>query len=283
MQASTKPTRKKGELEGRGVQSVEVGGRILKVLADAAQPLMLRDIAQRADLAAGPAHGYLLSFRKMGMVEQDAATGRYQLGPFALQLGIARLRSADPFRIASNAVVEFAHHTGLMVAIAVWGTSGPTIVQVQESVDQIHVNVRPGAVFSLSGTATGKLFCAMLPDHIIQPRLQEELQSGERSQRVGRPAPSPEHFAREIAQIRKRGYATTEGIPVPGINAYSAPVLDHSGQMKLAITLIGPAGLVSISDNNPLLASLLAFTADISRQLGASVPDGLAFPLHTMA
>src|SRR5271163_30363 len=34
--------------EGRGVQSIEVGGRILQVLVDAEQPMMLRDLARQA-------------------------------------------------------------------------------------------------------------------------------------------------------------------------------------------------------------------------------------------
>ena len=69
----------------RGIQSIEVGGRLLAVLVDAAKPLTLRDLAQKAGMTSAKAHPYLVSFGKLGLVEQDAVTGRYGLGPFALQ------------------------------------------------------------------------------------------------------------------------------------------------------------------------------------------------------
>ena len=43
-------------LKGRGVQSVEIGGRLLAILAEGGQPMMLRDLAQAAELTPGQAH-----------------------------------------------------------------------------------------------------------------------------------------------------------------------------------------------------------------------------------
>ena len=76
-------------VEGRGVQSVEVGARILRALVELGAPAMLRDVATKAAVAPAQAHAYLVSFRNAGLVEQDPSTGRYLLGPFALQLGLA--------------------------------------------------------------------------------------------------------------------------------------------------------------------------------------------------
>ena len=41
---------------GRGVQSVEVAGRILSVLADSTRPMRLRDIADATGMPPGQAH-----------------------------------------------------------------------------------------------------------------------------------------------------------------------------------------------------------------------------------
>ncbi|EIM28844.1 IclR family transcriptional regulator [Microvirga lotononidis] len=254
-------------IEGRGVQSVEVGGRILAAMVKAGKPLMLRELATLADVAPAQAHAYLVSFRKLELVEQDAASGRYQLGPFALQLGIARLRSFDPLRLAAQAVVEFAEEVGLMVTIAVWGTHGATIVQVQEGSDQVHVNVRTGTVFSITGTATGKVFAAFMPPKIIEAHLAEELRKGARIQGVGA-STSRKELEAEVATARRLGYATTESKPVTGINGIAAPVFDYSGQMQLAITLIGPTGVLDIGPKSADAKALLAFTRKLSAQLG---------------
>jgi DNA-binding IclR family transcriptional regulator len=254
-------------IDGRGVQSVEVGGRILAALVKAGKPLMLRELATMADVAPAQAHAYLVSFRKLELVEQDAASGRYQLGPFALQLGIARLRSFDPLRLAAHAVVGFAEEVGLMVAIAVWGTHGPTIVQVQEGSDQVHVNVRTGTVFSITGTATGKVFAAFMPPKIIEAQLAEELRKGARIQGVGATT-SRKELEAEVATVRQLGYATTESKPVTGINAIAAPAFDYSGQMQIAVTLIGPTGVLDVGPGSTDAKTLLAFTQKLSTQLG---------------
>jgi len=256
-----------GEVAGRGVQSIEVGGRLLAVMVESGRPMMLRDIAGGADVTPAQAHAYLVSFRKLGMVEQDTATGRYQLGSFALQLGLARMRAFNPLRFAGEAAVQLSAELGLMVTLTVWGSFGPTIVQVHEAADQVHVNLRAGAVYSLSGTATGRVFGAFMPATALAPRLEEELAEGSRRQRIGALA-TRERFDLEVALVRRQGYAVAEGSPIPGINGLAGPVFDHTGQLQVVITLIGPTGVVSTTTASPQIAALLDFTQRLSAQLG---------------
>ncbi|SUE62632.1 IclR family transcriptional regulator [Roseomonas gilardii] len=255
------------QVEGRGVQSIEVGGRLLQALVTLPQPAMLRDLATAANLTPAQAHAYLVSYRKLGLVEQDPLSGRYALGPFALQLGLARMHASDLLRMASRAAAEMMEQLGLMATIAVWGTHGPTIIQVQESSMPIHVNLRAGSVYTITGTATGRLFAAFLPTRQVRPLLEEELALGSRSRKVGH-ATSQAELDRQIAEIRSLGYATTEGIPVPGINAVAAPVFDHTGQMQYAITAIGNAGMLDASPRSPQAEAVLAFAQRLSSELG---------------
>src|SRR3712207_4104389 len=137
------------------------------------------------------------------------------------------MRVSNPLRLVGEAAAALAAELGLMVTISVWGTFGPTIVQVQEAADQVHVNLRAGAVYSITGTATGRTFGAYLPAKQVAPRLEAELAEGPRSQRVGNPV-SRAKFEREVAHVRRKGFAAAEGSPVPGINGIAAPVFDHS-------------------------------------------------------
>lgn len=254
-------------IEGRGVQSVEVGARILKALVDIGAPAMLRDVAFRAEIASAQAHAYLLSFRKTGLVEQDPASGRYLLGPFALQLGLSRMRQVDALRIAADAASELAAAHGLMVTLSVWGTHGATIVQVQESEVPIHVNLRAGAVYTLTGTATGRLFAAYLPDRIVRPLLEAELRAGSQNRGIGMPT-SLRALAESTAEVRAMGCSTTAGVPVPGINAICIPVFDHTGQLKCALTLIGPESMVDADPRGELAVRLREFGRSVSEKLG---------------
>ena len=51
--------------------------------------------------------------------------------------------------------------------------------------------------------------------------------------------PSQEKIEALLAEVRRRGLARIAGALTPGINAVSAPVFDHAGNIILAITVIG--------------------------------------------
>ena len=72
----------------RGIQSIEVGGQLLRALAHQGRPMALKDLAAAAGMAAAKAHPCLVSFGKIGLVEQVRASDRCGLGPLALQLGL---------------------------------------------------------------------------------------------------------------------------------------------------------------------------------------------------
>ncbi len=108
----------------RGIQSIEVGGQLLIALAHHGRPMALKDLAGAADMPPAKAHPYLVSFIKLGLVEQESASGRYGLGPLALQLGLISLQQYEPVRLATPRIEELAALLGHTVAISVWGSAG---------------------------------------------------------------------------------------------------------------------------------------------------------------
>ena len=94
---------------------------------------MLRDLAAASGMSAAKAHRYLVSFQRLGLVIQDAATTRYDLGPAALKLGLASLSRIDAVKLARERVGSLMLQMGHTLALAVWGNQGPTIVHWEES------------------------------------------------------------------------------------------------------------------------------------------------------
>jgi DNA-binding IclR family transcriptional regulator len=259
-------------VRGRGVQSVEIAGRILVALTRAGRAMMLRDLAASAELAPAQAHAYLVSLRKLALVEQDVATGRYRLGPFALRLGLARLRVSDPLRMAAETIGLLSDQLDLLVAITVWGDHGPTVVQVHEAATQVHANVRAGTVFSLTGTATGRVFAAFAAPALVAEMIAAELANPTHSQRVAA-GMRLEDVRRETAEVRAAGYAIADGAPVPGVSAIAAPVFDHGGQIELAVTVMGPSGLIDLRPESAQIAAVVAYAQHLSGQLGHAAPE----------
>lgn len=252
----------------RGIQSIEVGGTLLQALVRNGTPMMLKDLAREAGMPPAKAHPYLVSFGKLGLIEQDAITGRYGLGPFSLQMGLTALHALDPLKAAMPEVAHLADEIQLNVAIAVWGNLGPTIIRIEECRRPIHVNMRPGTVMTpLMLTATGRVFAAFLPERITRPLVEEELSrlaSGEQ------PAlrMSQRHIDEALAEVRTYGLARALGHPIPGINAFAAPVFDNSGGLALAITAMGPAGAFDTEWHGPTATKVLACARAISGRLG---------------
>ncbi|MDD2874329.1 MAG: IclR family transcriptional regulator [Azoarcus sp.] len=255
-------------VDRRGIQSIEVGGTLLQALVRNGTPMMLKDLARDAGMPPAKAHPYLVSFGKLGLIEQDPVTGRYGLGPFSLQMGLTALHALDPLKAAMPEIAKLADDIQLNVAIAVWGNRGPTIIRIEECHRPIHINMRPGTVMTpLMLTATGRVFAAFLPERITRPLVEEEL-----SQLAAGEQPalkmSKRHVDEILNEVRKHGIARALGHPIPGINAFCAPVFDNSGALSLAITAMGPAGAFDADWHGSTATKVLACAREISGRLG---------------
>ena len=219
------------------------------------------------------AHPYMVSFGRLGLIEQDATSGHYLLGPLALQLGLIGLQQADPVRIAAPLLAPLARAIGQTVAIAVWGARGATIVQIAEAPSPVHVSLRHGTVFSLTDTASGRLFAAFLDAAVVKQLLDAERQR-ERP-RAGPAAsrhPSWKAFEAQLQEVRRHRISRSEGEVIEGVNAMSAPVFDHTGAIVLAVIAIGPAATFDAGWDGALAHALKGCADAVSTQLGAA-PD----------
>ncbi|HWH84206.1 MAG TPA: IclR family transcriptional regulator [Burkholderiaceae bacterium] len=260
----------------RGIQSIEVGGQLLLALVHHGRPMALKDLARSAAMAPAKAHPYLVSFARLGLVEQNPDSGAYFLGPLALQLGLISLHQANPVQEATKLLPELAQRLGHTVAIAVWGTRGATIVRLEESPAAVHVNMRHGTVFSLANTASGRLFAAFQEPAAARRQLEHErrLLKARPEPAVASMAGAPKlpswaAFEQQLAEVRTHGLSRSIGEVVPGVNAMAAPVFDHAGAMVLSITAIGPAGVFDTRWEGAISLALKSAAAQVSRRLGA--------------
>jgi DNA-binding IclR family transcriptional regulator len=260
-----RPQARTGRGTRRGIQSVEVGGRLLHALAHHGLPMALKDLAADAGMPAAKAHPYLVSFGHIGLVEQERDSGRYALGPLALQMGLISLQQADPVRIAALLLPGLAARTGQTVALVVWGTRGPTVVLREASPAAVHVDMRHGTVFSIAGTASGRLFAAHLPADVVRPVYEAERRAARAD---GAAWPVWTQLQRELDDVRRHGLGRAEGAVVAGVSALSAPVFDPRGAMVLAITAIGPSAAFDTRWSGAVAATLRDAARSVSARLG---------------
>ena len=245
--------------EQRGIQSIEVGGRLLQALAREGRPMALKDLALAADMPAAKAHPYLVSFGKLGLIAQDNGNGRYGLGPLAMQLGLISLQQFDPVRLATARLPELALAMQQTVGITVWGAHGPTVVRTEEAPSPVHVTMRHGAVMSLRDTASGRLFAAHLPRNMVRDAL-----------RATGAGPLDKAFESELAGIRSSGLARAVDSVLPGVSGLAAPVFDGNGVLVLSLTAIGATAHFDTRAQGAPARALLSCAAELSALLGGA-------------
>lgn len=144
------------------IQSVTVAARFLDILANADGPLPLNEIARRGKTGSPTAHRYMQSLISAGLVAQNEISGRYDLGPATLNIGLGALRRIDAVEIAANHMKTMSSKIAASCGVAIWTERGPTIVRWYRSAYFSISTVSLGDVLPLDNSACGQVFQAYL-------------------------------------------------------------------------------------------------------------------------
>lgn len=247
-----------------GVNSLELGLRVARVLAARGQPQALKDIAAAAGMTPAKTHRYLVSLIRAGLAEQDHDSSRYRLGPLALELGLSALNGLDVLKFGGEAVVELSAAIDETALLAIWGNKGPVVVRWEESSRPIATNVRAGWVMPLTSSATGRLFAAFMPPIATAGLVKAELRSN---------AAALSRFGERLGRIRAAGVSLVDGDLLPGVAAVAAPVFGHDGQLAASIAALGLQGSFDLSPTGPVVDAVRQSAAALSRRLGFATPQ----------
>jgi DNA-binding IclR family transcriptional regulator len=218
-----------------GIKSVEVGGRLLQVLLRTHGSMTLKELAAKAKLAPSAAHRYLVSYQRLGLVQQDPETRAYDIGPFAFQLGIAAIGRSKLLTAAQELQRQLRDSLDESVVLAVWGSYGPVIMSVEESSKPIAMTMRVGATLPLFRSAAGWIFAAFMPNSVTKPVMKVEIAQG----RTPIDRLNSRAVRQKLNEIRTSHLAYHSGHLLPGISAVAVPLLDSRGGLVAAMAVFG--------------------------------------------
>jgi DNA-binding IclR family transcriptional regulator len=69
-------------------------------------------------------------------------------------------------------------------------------------------------------------------------------------------------------ELASHGCTRAVGRPIPGVNAFSAPVFDHDGEAAVVITLLGHQDHMPSAWSSAMAAALKRAASELSSQLG---------------
>ncbi|MET7763615.1 IclR family transcriptional regulator [Streptomyces sp. NPDC005336] len=250
----------------RNIQSLERAAAMLRLLAGGERRLGLSDIASTLGLAKGTAHGILRTLQQEGFVEQDEASGRYQLGAELLRLGNSYL---DVHELRARALVwtdDLARSSGESVYLGVLHQQGVLIVHHVFRPDDSRQVLEVGAMHALHSTALGKVLSA------YDPVAHSEVAEGARKVFTPRTVTGAEEFEDVLALTRARGWGSDVEETWEGVASVAAPIHDRR---RLPVGAVAITGAVErVCGDGELRSELVAAVRDcaraVSRDLGAS-------------
>jgi len=235
----------------KGIQSIEIGAGLLAAVVDAAQPLRLKDLAERSGLSPSKARMYLVSLVRTGLIEQDAR-GLYAPGAAALRLGLAALAQSRVLGSARELVKAIGEETGNPVLLTAWDGNAPVILLSSENPDGLPIGFRTGAQTPLWDTATGIVFLAFLPRAVAKRMIEAECDGAARKAVLD-----------SAARVRAAGFSVFDSVrlsahaSLDGYAAVAAPILSADGGLECVVTLLCPKvdGAAALEDMARLLAA----------------------------
>jgi DNA-binding IclR family transcriptional regulator len=244
------------------VQSIERAAAVLRLLAGGAGRLSLGDIARSLDLAKGTTHGILQTLRKVGFVEQDRASGHYQLGAAMLRLGTGYLDVNELRSRSINWADPLAARSGEAVRIGTVLDGQVLVVHHVFRPDDTFQTLDVGSLLPMHATALGK---ALLAYGAPPPASLDRFTS--------RTIGTQRELATALRLVRESGWSADIEELTPGEASIAAPIRAYGG---LVVGAIGISGHVErLCDNRyrprpPLVANVRDAARAVSRDLGAA-------------
>jgi flavin reductase (DIM6/NTAB) family NADH-FMN oxidoreductase RutF/DNA-binding IclR family transcriptional regulator len=251
---------------------VEIGSGSVPLLRDCSARLECRVVSR----VPGGDHtiyvGEVLAFDRAERKPLVFGNGQYLLtdphdmadGPMS---GDRKQAQLTAIRLGTRAIERLANKFDETMALAVWGTHGPTITYWAPASAPVSDALPVGLILPVTSTATGLAFAAHLsPDAITQTGWRGEAATAKEGD-----------WEERLEEVRRRGLAR-QGLEIfhPSetlINALGAPVRDASGQAVLALTAVGEASRFPADLDGVFARALRQSAEDLSHRLGYRSDD----------
>ncbi|HKE76720.1 MAG TPA: IclR family transcriptional regulator C-terminal domain-containing protein [Acidimicrobiales bacterium] len=257
------------------VEALARGLAIITAFSATATALSVSDAAARASLPRPTARRLLMTLEQLGYVR--SCQGMYTLTTKVLELGTAYIATLGIWELARPHLEALVARTGESSSMSQLDGSDIVYVARVPVPKIIALAVHIGTRFPAVATSMGQVLLADLPRDELSAVLETPSQSGI----IPRISPSRRSLDRELAQVRKRGWAISDERLSLGIRSVAAPIRDASGATVAALNVTVHAAETPVAElTSRHLPLLLATAEDITREwvnlARLPVPDPLA-------
>jgi DNA-binding IclR family transcriptional regulator len=236
---------------------------VLLLFTDGPQSLGVSAVARRLGLSKAVVHRILRTLNDRGLVMSEPDTRGYRLGPAAAALGARALRDSHLRTAAMPLLRSLQRATGETTTVSALVPDGRVYLDQVESPREIKMTVEVGRRFPLYAGSSSTCMLAFLSQEE-----QEAVLAADLAPLTSRTVTSADRLRRRLTEVRRKGYARSDGERQEGAASMAAPVFGFDGSVVGAISVCGPADRIDAEARERWVPLLREAADSLSRSLG---------------
>jgi DNA-binding IclR family transcriptional regulator len=212
---------------------------IMSYLASANNPKKLTEIAKQLGFSKASTYRILCSLEKGQWVIRNTETGKYSVGYEILELGRSLLSNIDVKVVGMPHLIRLRDVTGETVGLSIYVGKERMFIEEMQSNHELRYITPLGKRLPLWCGAVGKVILANINKDEADAILNELRQLGVPRLASGQILDIA-RLHRELAMIRRQGFAISREERERGTSAVAAAIFDHNNEIIGAINICGP-------------------------------------------
>lgn len=257
----------KKEKEQEQLKSVEKALHILGTFTMERPQMSIGDLVEQLGIPKVSIYRFLRVLMRHGFIAQNPETHAYRLGIRMFELGSIVLRNFELRKVAFPLIAELSSNSGETVHLGVLDQDRVISIEGVESGQSLRISLPVGKRVYLHSTGIGKAILGFLPD----AERQKILAAAGLPRFTPHTITEPERMEREVATIRRRGYAVDYEENEVGVRCVAAPIFDAYGRVIASLSLSGPAMRIGPNAVPFLARMVIDTTRKISEAVGYKI------------
>jgi DNA-binding IclR family transcriptional regulator len=240
--------------------------QLLACLAEADGAVSIKFLCQTLKLPASTVHRLLGLLADQGMVERSVDRPTYAPGLELVRIAsllASKVRILDVAKPFMRAVVRDCDETCCLLQY-IPERRKVMALHAEFSSHPLRYRIELYQPHSILWGATGRTVLAFLPPDEIDAAIRD----GDLSPATGEPAPPREKILADLAEIRERGYAITQGQNIEGAVGIGAPLFNSERRVIGSFCMTIPETRFNKKTQARLSQILMARAGELSRALG---------------
>lgn len=243
---------------------------LLEVLADRPASYTLTELTEALRMPKNAVFRIATTLVLRGYAERDDPAKVYRLSRKLLSLGRQVVGGESLVREAAPFLTSLRDATGETALLGTLSGSQGIVLDQAPSLHPVKVLVELGHAFPLLTAAPAKAMIAFLPAE-KQAALVSSMRFTKRTRLTIR---TPAAYRRELAEVRRTGFALDRGEESETYACAAAPVFDHRDEVVAALWVSGPSDRVDAKRMKALGPIVKGIAKALSRRLGSSDEAG---------